>query len=226
MWLSLESPFPKENLFAARIPVSVRFRDRTQTMEKVAQVIHAMAQAHLGNYLACFPSHAYLMQAYKYYCTRFPGETVVFQDSRMNEEHRRKFIERFQPKPEKSMVAFIVLGGVFAEGVDLPDDRLSGAAIVSTGIPQVNPESELLRELYDDGFEGGTDTAYTYPGFRRVLQAAGRVIRTETDRGTVLLIDDRYAAEKYQEIMPSHWQLRKITSMDALNRQLNAFWDA
>ena len=223
-WLRLESPFPRENLFVARIPVSVRFRDRAQTMEKVVQVIHAMAQVHPGNYLACFPSHAYLMQAYKYYCTRFPGEKVIFQESHMNEERRRKFIERFQPKPEESMVAFIVLGGVFAEGVDLPDDRLSGAAIISTGMPQVNPESELLRELYDDGFEGGTDTAYTYPGFRRVLQAAGRVIRTETDRGTVLLIDDRYAAEKYQEIMPPHWQLRKITSMDALNRQLNAFW--
>ena len=122
------------------------------------------------------------------------------------------------------MVAFIVLGGVFSEGVDLPDERLSGAAIVSTGIPQVNPESELLRELYDDGFEGGTDAAYTYPGFRRVLQAAGRVIRTESDRGVVLLLDARYAAEKYLELTPAHWQLRKISSMSALNRQLNAFW--
>ena len=123
------------------------------------------------------------------------------------------------------MVAFIVLGGVFAEGVDLPDDLLSGAAIVSTGIPQVNPESELLRELYDDGFEGGIDTAYTYPGFRRVLQAAGRVIRTETDRGVVLLLDERYSAEKYLELMPDHWNVHKITSMSTLNRRLNAFWE-
>ena len=123
------------------------------------------------------------------------------------------------------MLAFIVLGGVFAEGVDLPDELLSGAAIISTGIPQPNPESELLREMYDDGFEGGTDAAYTYPGFRRVLQAAGSVIRTETDRGVVLLLDERYAAEKYLELMPSHWRLQKITSMSALNCKLNCFWE-
>ena len=223
-WLSLQSPFPRENLFVARIPVSVKYRDRSATMELVCRVIHAMAEAHTGNYIACFPSHAYLMQAYKYYCTRFPGESVICQDSHMSEEKRKGFIARFQPSPRESMVAFIVLGGVFAEGVDLPDDRLSGAAIISTGIPQVNPEGELLRELYDDGFEGGTDAAYTYPGFRRVLQAAGRVIRTETDRGTVLLLDERYSAEKYLELMPPHWQVKKITSMSALNRWLNGFW--
>lgn len=223
-WLRLESPFPKENLLVARLPISVRYRDRAETMEKVVQVVHAMAAAHPGNYLACFPSHAYLMQAYKYYCTRFPGEHVIAQESHMSEEKRRRFIAQFKAGAQESMVAFIVLGGVFSEGVDLPDDLLSGAAIISTGIPQVNPEAELLRELYDDGFEGGTDAAYTYPGFRRVLQAAGRVIRTETDRGTVLLLDERYAAEKYQELMPPHWRVRKITSLDALNRQLQAFW--
>ena len=144
----------------------------------------------------------------------------------MSEAKRRQFIAQFERGPERSMTAFIVLGGVFAEGIDLPDDRLSGATIVSTGIPQVNPEAELLRELYDDGFEGGTDAAYTYPGFRRVLQAAGRVIRTETDRGAVLLLDARYGAEKYLELMPRHWKLRKIGSMSELNRQLNGFWSA
>ena len=204
---------------------SVKYRDRSATMEAVCRAIHAMTQAHTGNYIACFPSHAYLMQAYKYYCTRFPGEYAICQEGHMSENRRQKFIARFQPKPERSMVAFIVLGGVFAEGVDLPDDRLCGAAIISTGIPQVNPEAELMRELYDDGFEGGTDTAYTYPGFRRVLQAAGRVIRTETDRGTVLLLDERYSAEKYQELMPPHWRVQKITSMSSLNRWLNAFWN-
>ena len=224
-WLRLESPFPRENLFVARIPVSVKYRDRNETMEQVCRVIHAMSEAHPGNYLACFPSHAYLTQAYRYYRTRFPGEYAICQDSHMSEAKRQRFIAQFQPNPERSMAAFIVLGGVFAEGVDLPDDRLSGAAIISTGIPQVNPEAELLRELYDDGFEGGTDAAYTYPGFRRVLQAAGRVIRTETDRGTVLLLDARYSAEKYMELMPAHWQVRKITSMSTLNRQLNAFWE-
>lgn len=223
-WLRLESPFPKENLFVARLPVAVKYRERDESMEQVARILDAMARAHPGNYLACFPSHAYLTKAYRYYRTRYPGARAICQEARMSEAKRRAFIEQFELGRADSMVAFIVLGGVFSEGVDLPDERLSGAAIVSTGIPQVNPESELLRELYDDGFEGGTDAAYTYPGFRRVLQAAGRVIRTESDRGVVLLLDARYAAEKYLELTPAHWQLRKISSMSALNRQLNAFW--
>lgn len=223
-WLVLESPFPKENLFVARIPVSVKYRDRDGSMEQVCRVIHAMSHAHTGNYIACFPSHAYLAQASRYYRARFPGEAIICQDARMSDAKRRQFIDQFQSAPKRSMVAFIVLGGVFAEGVDLPEDRLSGAAIVSTGIPQVNPEAELLREMYDDGFEGGMDAAYTYPGFRRVLQAAGRVIRTERDRGTVLLLDQRYGAEKYGELMPNHWRVQKITSMSALNQKLNAFW--
>ena len=226
MWLALESPFPRENLFAARIPVKVKFREREASMEQVARILHAMTQARRGNYLACFPSHAYLMQACKYYRSRFPGEHVIWQDAHMSEEDRRKFIAQFRRDGESSMLAFIVLGGVFAEGVDLPDELLSGAAVISTGIPQPNPESELLREMYDDGFEGGADAAYTYPGFRRVLQAAGRVIRTETDKGVVLLLDERYAAEKYLELMPSHWRLQKITSMSSLNCKLNRFWEA
>lgn len=224
-WLTLESPFPPENLFAARIPVSVKFRDRADTLEQVARVIKAAADAHVGNYMACFPSHAYLTQVFQYYRMRFPDDRVIRQDARMSERRRAEFIAEFRPNPQKSLIAFVVLGGVFAEGVDLPDDLLSGAVIVSTGVPQVNPEAEMLRELYDDGMDGGYDTAYTYPGFRRVLQAAGRVIRTETDRGIVLLLDARYGAEKYLNLMPDHWHVHKITSMSALNRKLNEFWN-
>ena len=223
--LQLASPFPRENLLVARIPVAVTYRERSGSMEPVAQILHAMCQAHTGNYLACFPSYAYLQQLYRYFRARFPELRVICQENHMSEPARRAFMAHFQPEPRQSLLAFIVLGGVFAEGVDLPEDRLSGAAILSTGIPQINPESELLRQMYDDGFEDGTDAAYTYPGFRRVLQAAGRVIRTETDRGVVLLLDKRYEAEIYQNLMPPHWQVRKITSMSGLNRQLNGFWN-
>jgi len=221
-----ESPFPVENLFVARLSVSVKFHDRSQSMEQVVQVIHAVARAHKGNYLACFPSHAYLMQAYNYYRMRFPEDRVVCQEANMDENKRAEFIAGFKVDSKETMVAFIVLGGVFAEGIDLPEEQLSGAVIVSTGIPLPNAETELLSELYDDGFGSGYDAAYTYPGFRRVLQAAGRVIRTERDRGCVLLLDQRYAAEKYLELMPDHWQVQKITSMSGLNRKLNAFWKA
>ena len=142
----------------------------------------------------------------------------------MSEPARAAFIARFRPAPERSLVAFIVLGGVFAEGIDLPDDRLSGAAIVSTGMPQLSFERETLSQLLDDADDGGRDAAYTFPGMRRVLQAAGRVIRTETDRGVVLLMDTRYRQEKYRLLMPPHWDVRDIGKMSALRAGLSAFW--
>ena len=223
--LRLESPFPRENLLALRMPVAVGMKDRERTLTAVSQIIHAMAEAHPGNYLACFPSYAYMTQAFRRYRMLWPYDDVICQESQMPERARQAFIERFQPAPKRSMVAFIVLGGVFAEGVDLPDDRLSGAAIVSTGIPQLSFERELLREQLDDADDGGYDAAYTYPGLRRVLQAAGRVIRTETDRGVVLLMDMRYKQEKYRALMPPHWDVMDVKKMSELNERLKRFWN-
>ncbi len=222
--LRLESPFPRENLLAVRMPLAVGMKDRERTLNAVCQVIHAMADAKPGNYLACFPSYAYMTQAFRRYRLLWPYEDVICQESSMTEKARLAFIERFQPAPQRSLVAFIVLGGVFAEGVDLPDDRLSGAAIVSTGMPQLSFERELLREQLDDADDGGYDAAYTYPGLRRVLQAAGRVIRTETDRGVVLLMDMRYRQEKYRALMPPHWDVKDVKKMSELNESLRKFW--
>jgi len=222
--LRLESPFPRENLCVCRLPVSASFKDRERTCHAVAQIIHTMAHAHTGNYLACFPSYAYLNLVYEHYRMLWPGDYVIRQGSGMTEKTRMAFIESFQPDPRRSMVGFIVLGGVFSEGVDLPDDRLSGAAVVSTGIPQIGYEREMMRELYDDAMEGGYEAAYVYPGIRRVLQAAGRVIRTETDRGVVLLMDMRYKQENYRALMPEHWKVLDIKSMSALTEKLKKFW--
>ena len=223
--LRLESPFPRENLCVLRLPVAAGFKDRERTLGPVAQVIHAMAAAKAGNYIACFPSYAYLAQAFRRYRMLWPDDYAIAQESAMTEKQRMEFIARFQAAPRRSMVAFIVLGGVFAEGVDLPDDRLSGAAIVTTGIPQLSFEREQLRERLDDADEGGYDAAYVYPGLRRVLQAAGRVIRTETDRGVVLLIDQRYKQENYRELMPPHWDVRDVKKMSELNETLRRFWN-
>ena len=222
--LRLESPFPRENLCVVRMPVSVGMKDRERTLNAVCQVIHAMAAAKPGNYLACFPSYVYMTQAFRRYRLLWPYEDVVCQENRMSERARLEFIDRFRPAPRESMVAFIVLGGVFAEGVDLPDDRLSGAAIVSTGIPQLSFERELLREQLDEGDGEGYDAAYVYPGIRRVLQAAGRVIRTETDRGVVLLMDMRYLQEKMRALMPPHWDVQDARKMSELNGILKRFW--
>ena len=222
--LQLESPFPRENLKVFRLPVSVSMRDRERTKHAVAQVIHAMAEAKPGNYIACFPSYAYMNLVYAHYRLLWPYDDVICQQSRMNEAQRMAFIERFQPKPARSLVGFIVLGGVFAEGVDLPGDRLSGAAIVSTGMPQLSFERETLRELLDDADDGGMDAAYTYPGLRRVLQAAGRVIRTENDRGVVVLMDLRYRQGKFDELLPPHWDVTDVKKLSDLNAQLVRFW--
>lgn len=224
--LRLPSPFPPENQLTVRLPVSVRFSDRERTLEAVVRIIRAMARAHAGNYLACFPSFAYLDMAFERYRLLFPDDVAVRQTPRMDEAARAAFIAQFDAHPARGMVAFVVLGGVFAEGVDLPDDRLSGAAIVSTGIPQIGFERNLMAELFDDGFGAGGDVAYTYPGIRRVLQAAGRVIRTETDRGVVLLIDMRYGDPHIRQLLPEHWQLERAKRLDALEARLKDFWSA
>ena len=222
--LKLASPFPPENQLTLRLPLSVTYADRGETLYAVTAVIHAMAAAKPGNYLACFPSFQYMEQAFQLYRGRWPDEPVVCQQRHMSEQARTAFIESFRPAPKRSMAAFIVLGGVFAEGVDLPDDRLSGAAIVSTGMPQLSYEGGLLAELFDDGYGTGADVAYTYPGMRRVLQAAGRVIRTPTDRGVVLLIDKRYQSEQIRALMPEHWRVKKVPGMAALKAALEKFW--
>ncbi len=222
--LSLPSPFPPENQLTLLMELPTRFRAREQTLSEVARAIREMAAAKVGNYIACFPSHAYLGMAFERFREMYPDVRAVRQGGKMSEPERAAFLEAFSPAPEASMVAFIALGGVFAEGVDLPGDRLVGAAIVSVAIPQICQEREVIREIMDDGEDGGYDFAYTYPGFRRVLQAAGRVIRTDTDRGVVLLIDERFAQEKYVALMPSHWRVNRVEGAEGVKRAVGRFW--
>ncbi len=222
--LSLPSPFPPENQLTLLMELPTRFRAREQTLSEVARAIYAMAAGKVGNYLACFPSHAYLGMAFERFREMYPDVRAVRQGGRMSESERAAFIAAFEPAPDRSMVAFIALGGVFAEGVDLPGERLVGAAIVSVAIPQICQEREVIREIMDDGEDGGYDFAYTYPGFRRVLQAAGRVIRTESDRGVVLLIDERFGQEKYIALMPPHWRVSRVEGAEGVGRAVGHFW--
>jgi len=224
--LSLPSPFPPENQLTLLMALPTRFRAREQSLSEVARAIYEMAAAKAGNYIACFPSHAYLGMAYERFREMYPDMRAVRQAGKMSEPARAEFIAAFEPAPEKSMVAFIALGGVFAEGVDLPGERLVGAAIVSVAIPQICMEREVIREIMDDGEDGGYDFAYTYPGFRRVLQAAGRVIRTDTDRGVVLLIDERFGQEKYIALMPPHWRVGRVEGAEGVKRAVGRFWNA
>ena len=222
--LQLASPFPISNLYVASLPVPVTFKDRERSAGTVSQIIHTMVHSKPGNYLACFPSYAYLKAIYGYYRLLWPEDSIICQSESMTEQSRKRFMECFRSGAEHSLLAFVVLGGVFAEGIDLPNELLSGVAIVTVGIPQPTFERQLLQEQLDDADGGGYDAAYVYPGIRRVLQAAGRVIRTETDRGIVLLLDKRFRQEKYRELLPEHWNVREINKMSRLRDEMDRFW--
>ena len=143
----------------------------------------------------------------------------------MDEAGRDAFLARFTHSPDRTLLGFGVLGGVFGEGVDLTGDRLIGCAVIGVGLPQVNPRQEMLRRYYDEKNGEGFDYAYRCPGMNKVLQAAGRVIRTESDRGVVLLLDDRFLREDYRRLYPPHWNhLTYLSDTEALQKKLEEFW--
>jgi len=222
--LELDSPFPSENLLVLRLPMDTRYRVREETAGEIARAILAMCRAKTGNYMACFPSHAYLQLVYERFMLVSGGRIkTIKQESGMKEEEREAFIGMLRPEPNESLVAFVAMGGIFAEGVDLPGDRLSGAAIVGVGLPQPDFERELLAEAWNDSDEGRA-YAYVYPGLERVLQAAGRVIRSEEDRGVVLLLDERYAGEEYRELLPGAWRVKGARDINSALEKMKAFW--
>ena len=222
--LTLASPFAPEHQKTLLVRLPARYAAREQSLPQLCRGLWAMMSGRVGNYLAAFPSYAYLEMAYAWFTAQYPDVRCIRQRPAMDEAARAEFIAHFQPQPQENLLAFVVLGGVFAEGVDLPGDRLIGAAIVSVGIPMLCREREALRLYADDGEDTGYDAAYVYPGFRRVLQAAGRVIRTDTDRGVVLLMDERFVDEKYVRLMPPHWNVRVMADETAVSKAVRHFW--
>lgn len=225
--VALRSPFPQENLglWCLR-QISTRYRDRDASIGPVADCLAAMVRSHTGNYLAFFPSYAYLERVYETFCTAYPEIAVLRQETSMDEAGKTAFLARFVSGPESSLLGFAVLGGVFGEGVDLTGDRLIGVAVIGPGLPQVGPRQEQLRDYFEQTRGSGFDYAYRYPGMNKVLQAAGRVIRTPSDRGIVLLLDDRFAAPDYRRLMPPHWSgLRLPSGLPVLEKELAAFWE-
>ena len=146
----------------------------------------------------------------------------------MDEEEREAFLSQFDKEgEEETLLGFCVLGGIFSEGIDLKHDRLIGAVIVGTGLPQVCNEREILKRYFDEQGENGFDYAYKYPGMNKVLQAAGRVIRSSEDRGVVLLLDDRFSTADYNRLFPAHWgHARAVSDCEELTALLRQFWDA
>ena len=224
--VALRSPFDPTNmgLWCAR-QVSTRYKDRADSIAKVSDLLAVMAAAQPGHYLAFFPSYSYLQQVWEDFTARYPDQPTLCQESAMDEGQRTEFLAQFLARDGKPLLGFAVLGGVFGEGVDLTGESLIGVAVVSPGLPQIGPRQEQLRDYFEETRGAGFDYAYRYPGMNKVLQAAGRVIRTPQDRGVVLLIDDRFLAPDTRRLMPPHWEhLRVVDSADAWKDELAAFW--
>ena len=224
--VALESPFPPEHLGLYCLPgISTRYRDREASISAVSDALAALAGGKVGNYLAFFPSYAYLRSVCEDFTARYPQIPVLVQESGLDDAARAAFLQKFTPDPAQTLLGFGVMGGIFGEGVDLVGDRLIGCAIVGVGLPQVNPRQEVLRRYYDEQGGTGFDYAYRFPGMNKVLQAAGRVIRTAEDRGVVLLLDDRFARSEYIRLFPRHWRhLRYLNSTEQLKVELEKFW--
>lgn len=224
--LCLTSPFPAENfclLIAGNI--STRYRDRAYSCEAVAQYIKAAVDHKTGNYLVFFPSFQYLGQVFDIYQDSWSEYKTLVQQRAMDDEAREEFLSAFVERPSETMIAFAVMGGIFAEGVDLPGSRLSGAIIVGVGLPQLSAERDLISRYYSERNGRGFEYAYQLPGLNRVMQAAGRVIRTETDRGFVLLLDDRFLHKRYRDQYPAEWHhFRKVGSPTEVSEIISKFW--
>ena len=224
--VSFESPFPKDNLCVAIVDkISTRYEDREKSYKKISSCIAATVSAKHGNYMVFFPSYSYMTQVKKIFSAKYPKVKVIEQTRNMSARQKEEFLASFADDG-KTRIAFCVLGGSFSEGIDLPGDRLIGVICVGVGLPGLSSENNIIRDYYEEKGGCGYDYAYTYPGMNSILQAVGRVIRTETDRGIAVLIDDRYAEHKYTNLFPKEWKSAKFAgNAQSLAEIARKFWN-
>lgn len=220
------SPFEQQNMhLLVADNISTKYQMRNQSLASVVEALAALIAGKKGNYLFFFPSFQYLQNVYELFREKYPEIVVQKQEGAMDEEQREAFLEAFKAGNPETLVGFCVLGGVFSEGIDLRGERLIGAAIVGVGLAQLNPESDLIKDYYNETIGQGFDYAYQLPGMNKVLQAVGRVIRGESDRGVVLLIDERFSASRYRALFPAHWNHAKIVkNTEEITEQVTEFW--
>ena len=224
--LILHSPFPGENLgLFISDQISTYYRHRDQTVDQVSQIISALIDQKKGNYLLYFPSYAYMRKIYASYTAHCPQTETIMQEPGMAESERETFLRRFSQNNPQTLVGFAVMGGIFGEAIDLVGNRLMGAAVIGVGLPGISLERELIKDYFTNALGAGFEYAYLYPGINRVLQAAGRVIRTENDRGVVLLIDQRYARFQYKSLLREEWDPIWVQSPRQLADGLQKFWN-
>lgn len=222
------SPFDRaKRLLAVGNDVTSRYTRRNAAeYARIKKYIIAAAEAKKGNYLVFFPSYKYMQDVAGLFDEREDDVKILIQQQDMNEEDKEKFLEAFDAKQSggQSLLGFCVMGGVFSEGIDLKNDSLIGAVIVGTGLPSISTEGELLRDFYDSRENCGYEYAYMYPGMNKVMQAAGRVIRTVEDRGIILLLDDRFLRKQYRNIFPEEWDDCRVTDCGKVKQEILDFW--
>ena len=207
--LILPSPFPVDNLKIIIAPkVSIRYKNRDSSYQQVADYIKAFVKNKVGNYFIFLPSYEYLTNLMPY--IDMDNVDVYEQDRGMTDEEKEEFLTNFKPHPERTTLGFVIVGGAFGEGIDLVSDRLIGAIIVGIGMPKINFVSDQIMKYYDAKEQSGYNYAYLNPGMNKVMQALGRVIRSETDRGAVLLIDERYLTNDYRDLFKSEWRKYEV----------------
>ena len=225
--------------------VTSRYTRRNEgEYQKIARYIYEVTRQRYGNYLIFFPSHAFLDEVCKCFVQLYYDENYmecIVQEEYMSEKMREDFLNRFlgneachleefvdfpiEEEDDKLLLGFCVMGGIFSEGIDLKEDRLIGTIIVGTGIPQVGCERELLKNYFDSNGENGFDYAYRYPGMNKVLQAAGRVIRTAEDIGVIALLDERFLEFSYKRMFPREWTTYEQVSVDDVSKKVEKFWN-
>lgn len=220
----------KKRLLMNGVDVSTRYAMRSREMyQRYATYIFRVVKAKMGNYLIFFPSYRFMEDVYQEFTQLLASDEeemeLVIQQKHMDEEERENFLRAFEMGREKSLIGFGVLGGIFSEGIDLTNEKLIGTLIIGTGLPQVCNEREILKSYFDQKGLYGFDYAYRYPGMNKVLQAAGRVIRTEDDHGVILLLDERFQREKGKEIFPKEWADCERCRLDIVEEKIRLFWE-
>ena len=234
----------KRKLLVANDVTSKYTRRSSEEYRKITRYIYEIVQQRYGNYMVFFPSHAFLEEVYECFMQEFYDENCmecVVQEEYMSEPMREEFLNRFtgnescdltsqiafdiEEDEDTILIGFCVMGGIFSEGIDLKNDSLIGAMIVGTGLPQVCCERELLKEYFDEQGENGFDYAYRFPGMNKVLQSAGRVIRTAQDVGVIALLDERFMTYQYRRMFPREWSQYEIVSVDEISKRVERFWD-
>lgn len=224
----INSPFYQDRrLIFIATDVSSRYSRRNITeYQKIAEYIRVTAKLCKGNYMVFFPSYRLMNDVYQVLqpLSDIDGFRYILQENNMDEHSREEFLESFREDADYTLIGLCVLGGVFSEGIDLKNERLIGTIVVGTGLPQICTEKQILKSYYDENGRNGFDYAYRYPGINKVLQAAGRVIRTQEDYGIIGLLDDRFLETSYSGLYPREWDDVKCVNIKRAEEEIKRFW--